>query len=201
MAENTQRLTTTASEFHDFDDPIGDLATVGEFWQWAMSDLLGNRNRGIMAEYIVGRLIGADMTRPRLEWDFYDLLYRDYKIEVKSSAYVQTWHQSSAQRSTLSFGVAPHIGWDAVSNTLSSEKRRWVDVYVFCVFPAERHSECRDVLDLDQWRFYVTTTQHLEACLPPNAKVIGLARVQAICGKAVQHTELKAHIDSLLQTI
>lgn len=78
-------------DFREPHEPIGDLATVGEFWRWAMSDLLGNRVRGLLAEFIVGRLLGDDtLSHPRMEWDSYDLLYRGHKIEVKSSAYTQT---------------------------------------------------------------------------------------------------------------
>lgn len=151
-------------EFRDPDDPIGDLATVGEFWRWAMSDLLGNRARGILAEFIVGKLLGDEtLSHPRLEWDSYDLFYREHKIEVKSLAYVQTWHTGGVnERSALSFGIAPHTGWDARTNTYEDEKKRYADCYVFCVFPAERGDPTHDVLDLDKWAFYITTTAHLE---------------------------------------
>jgi hypothetical protein len=79
--------------FHEFDEPIGEIGTVGDFWRWAMSDLLSNSTRGVLAEYIVGRLLEIDFDQPRLEWDAYDLLYNGRRIEVKSSAYVQTWHK------------------------------------------------------------------------------------------------------------
>lgn len=184
--------------FYNFDDPLAEIGKIGEFWQWAMSDLLGNRNRGILAEYIVGKLIGADLSTPRLEWDCYDLVYGDHKIEVKSSAYIQTWHQPSDKRSTPQFGIAPHECWDARTNSNDKEKRRWADVYVFCVFPADRKSDSRDVLDLNQWRFYVATTKTLDMHITAETKSIGMTKVRQICGEPVLYSELKSKIDSLL---
>lgn len=63
--------------------------TVGDFWQWAYSDILSNRNRSIFAEFIVGVALGA-VDKPRVEWDPADLCYQGFKIEVKSSADCQS---------------------------------------------------------------------------------------------------------------
>lgn len=185
-------------DFHEFNDQIGDIATVGEFWRWAMSDLLGNRNRGILAEYIVGKLIGADLSHPRIEWTCYDLTYGKHRIEVKSSAYVQSWHTRGSKRYQLSFGIAPHSCWDAKKNTVSREKRRWADVYVFCVFPAESHHDTRDVLNLAEWRFFVATTPRINDHVSLKSKQIGIRTVRRICGSAVGYAELKHKIDSIL---
>ena len=83
------------STFHKADESIGEIGTLGDFWRWAMSDLLSNGTRGVFAEYIVGKLLGADFSSPRLEWDAYDLLYEGHRIEVKSSSYIQTWHTTN----------------------------------------------------------------------------------------------------------
>ena len=58
----------------DATDPITGLEqiTVGDFWRWAYSDLLSNRNRSIFAEYIVGVALGI-VDNPRVEWDSVDL--------------------------------------------------------------------------------------------------------------------------------
>ena len=42
--------------------------TVGHFWSWAYSDAMNNRNRSILAEYIVGAALDA-IDAPRMEWD------------------------------------------------------------------------------------------------------------------------------------
>jgi len=56
--------------------------TVGEFWQWAYSDVLSNRNRSILAEHIVGVALGV-VDKPRVEWDAADLCYQGFKTEVR----------------------------------------------------------------------------------------------------------------------
>jgi hypothetical protein len=55
------------------EQPIaGGSATVGDFWRWAYSDILSNRNRSIFAEFIVGNALGV-VDKPRVEWDSVDL--------------------------------------------------------------------------------------------------------------------------------
>ena len=67
-------------------------ATVGDFWVWAYSDILSNRNRAVFAEFLVGTALGV-VGSPRIEWDASDLTYHGNHIEVKASAYVQSWPQ------------------------------------------------------------------------------------------------------------
>jgi len=45
-----------------------DGLTVGDFWSWAYSDILSNRNRSIYAEFLVGSALGV-LDKPRMEWD------------------------------------------------------------------------------------------------------------------------------------
>lgn len=187
---------THLPSFRSPDEAIGQLGSLLDFWQWAMSDILGNRNRGILAEYIVGKLLQVPMTHPRLEWDCADFEYQGEKIEVKSSAYVQTWHQG-IERSVISFGVSPHKCWDAKKNTYNSEVRRWAACYIFCLFPGERADTTRDVLDLNKWSFYVVATSKLN-CDHRMKRQIGLEAVKKLAQVAVRHTELKAKVDQVL---
>ena len=54
-----------------------------DFWKWAYSDIIGNAERGILAEYIVSSAFNTD-DKYRVEWDAYDILTEDgIKIEVK----------------------------------------------------------------------------------------------------------------------
>jgi hypothetical protein len=133
------------------------------FWSWACSDLLGNAMRGVLAEYIVGLALGCVGEGTRLEWDAADLRTRHgLRVEVKSSAYLQTWKQQ--RLSTISFNIKPAIGWDAATNTYASERRRQADIYVFCVFtPTDK--ALADPLNLDQWDFYVISTDRLNTAV------------------------------------
>lgn len=84
------------------------------FWQWSASDLLSNATRGILAEYLVARALDADPEGVRDEWAAYDLKTKDgVKIEVKSAAYLQSWHQEKLSR--VSFVVPKTRAWDAAT--------------------------------------------------------------------------------------
>src|SRR5437016_2007119 len=86
-------------------EPIPQLNgfTVGDFWSWAYSDTLSNGNRAIFAEFLVGAALGV-LDEPRIEWNGYDLLYRARKVEVKASAFLQSWKQT--RPSPIRFDVA-----------------------------------------------------------------------------------------------
>src|SRR5690348_8635943 len=70
---------------------LKDLRVI-DFWRWAYSDVLSNRNRSIFAEFVVGAALGV-LSKPRTEWDSVDLYYEGSRIEVKSSADIQAWKQ------------------------------------------------------------------------------------------------------------
>lgn len=77
------------------------------FWQWSSSDLISNAMRGILAEYIVASALGENYSH-RSEWDAYDIETKEgIKIEVKSSAFIQTWHQK--RLSSIQFSIRPTI--------------------------------------------------------------------------------------------
>lgn len=78
-------------------------ATLLDFWQWAYSDILSNRNRAVFAEFLVGHALDC-LQVPRIEWDAVDLRYNGFRIEVKSAAAVQSWFQRRPSR--VAFGIA-----------------------------------------------------------------------------------------------
>ena len=82
-------------------------STITNFWQWAYSDILSNRNRSIFAEYLVAKALNLDNTA-RIEWDSKDLSYKGINIEVKSSAYAQSWGQN--KESKISFDIEKKKG-------------------------------------------------------------------------------------------
>jgi len=130
---------------------------VLSYWQWSSSDLLTNRQRGIVAEYIVASALNLT-SNTRQEWDAYDLITEDgTKIEVKSSAYVQSWEQDKLSK--ISFGIQPTIKWDE-NGKRTTTKLRQADLYVFCVL-AHKDEETINPLNLDQWEFYILKTDIL----------------------------------------
>ncbi len=69
--------------FHNDGENLG--FDVGDFWSWSVSDLVSNTTRGILAEYIVGRAVSADL-EIRDEWGPYDLRTPKAHESVKSAA-------------------------------------------------------------------------------------------------------------------
>ena len=159
----------------------GDAAnrSLLDFWQWSGSDLLGNTARGILAEYIVAMDLGA-ATGIWSGWDPYDIKTKDgTKVEVKSAAYIQTWRQKSFSR--IEFGIGPTEGWDPDSGERLKGKKRWSDVYVFCVL-ATKEADKVDPMDLDQWEFYVLPAATLDKEVPRQQRIAlsSLVRIGAI---------------------
>lgn len=144
-------------QFHTVDGEL-DANLLG-FWQWSTSDLVDNTTRGTLAEYIVALALGIADQGVRVGWAAYDLETPDgIKVEVKASAYLQSWHQTA--HSDIRFSIRPASAWDEVTNEYT-EKKRHSDVYVFALL---HHKDKATVnpLNLDQWTFYVLATSLLD---------------------------------------
>jgi hypothetical protein len=152
-----------AEAFHAAGAPIG--ANLLTFWQWSASDLASNALRGRVAEFLIGHALGITHgTGVRAEWDAYDLVTPDgLTLEVKSSAYLQTWGQQAL--SLISFGIGPTRYWDPATNAMAPTACRQAMAYVFALV-AHRDKPTLDVLDVTQWRFFVLPTAVLNDRLP-----------------------------------
>lgn len=170
-------------------------ATVGDFWAWAYSDILNNTDRTVFAEFVVGMALGVT-DAPRVEWDAVDLQYGGKTIEVKSSAYVQSWHQDQDPPSQISFDLKERLSWDAATNTYRVEPSRAADCYVFCVYTEKCRSRA-DVLDIDRWDFYVVPTEAINRQLG-NQQRAALSTIEQLAKPvgAIGYAQLKNHVDS-----
>lgn len=146
------------------DEPFrdGDAALGFEllsFWRWSASDVVSNAMRGSLAEFLVASAIGA-AEGVREEWAPYDLDDpRGISVEVKSAAYIQSWHQDG--HSLISFRYPKTLAWDPETNQQSTEARRQAMVYVFALL-AHRDQATLNPLDVSQWEFYVVPTATLD---------------------------------------
>ncbi|MCH5152603.1 MAG: hypothetical protein J1F68_01395 [Clostridiales bacterium] len=147
---------------HFFTDAGEIDKTVTDFWAWYASDLLSNILRGALSEFIVATALGIDTKKTRVDWEAYDLQYGEIRIEVKSSAYLQSWEQKFLSK--LRFSIAPALIYDWDKNTYAGDLIRRSDFYVFCVFTCLNRSEA-NLLSMNQWQFYVLPTEVLnEKC-------------------------------------
>lgn len=165
--------------------------TLLDFWQWADSDVLGNTNRGRVAEYIVARALGLGLNDVQNEWEPFDLKTPDgVKVEVKSAAYVQSWFQK--RLSAISFVVPPRRGWNPVTGTVEPDAKRHAEVYVFALL-AHRDKSTINPLDLSQWEFYVVSTARLNDRTQSQHSVT-LKSLQQLCPKPVLFDDLHAAV-------
>ena len=169
--------------------------SINDFWRWSASDLISNAMRGRFAEFIVCSAIGSDLENVRNEWDAYDLITpQGIKIEVKSSAYIQSWKQNTYSK--ISFSIKPSKYWDAKNNTTDSVAKRQADIYIFCLLKHKEQSTI-DALKMEQWEFYVTPTYILNN-YGENQKYIGLNMLKKLI-EPVEYIKLSEEIEKVFE--
>lgn len=170
--------------FHAGGKPLG--FELLSFWRWACSNVHGNALRGLIAEYLVAQAADG-VNACRTEWDACDVTTPSgLRIEVKTSAYVQSWKQTKL--SAISFDIAPKRAWDAATNTTSDTALRTADGYVFALH-AHQDKRTADPLDVLQWEFYVLPAAVLnERCALQ--KTIGLGSLLKLRPTRVGFSEL-----------
>lgn len=133
--------------------------SISDFWSWNSSNLLDNTTRGKLAEYIVGIALGCNMSKPRVDWDDYDLItINGVKVEVKSAAYIQSWRQRFYSK--ISFTIASRRQYNSASMSRNKTPHRPADIYVFALLKHQNQSTI-DPMDMSQWVFYVVLTKEI----------------------------------------
>ncbi len=171
---------------------IGTNQTVGDYWSWAYSNLLAIVNRSIFAEFLVASALGIT-DKLRLEWNAYDLMYQNKRIEVKSASYLQVWNHNGTTK--IQFDIGKKRSYFAETNTYAKECSRCSDIYVFCLF-SETNIELANPLDTKQWQFYLQTTEFINN----NHAEEKLLKYQQVIqnSKAIAYDQLKSEIDNLI---
>jgi hypothetical protein len=157
---------------------LEDSPKLLEFWQWAFSDLKQNNVRGVFSEWLVARILGMKLDRCRQSWDAYDLITPSgMTLEVKSAAYLQSWHDESCKPSSIVFSGLKGQTWSLNSGYSGSQTYN-ADIYVFCL------QTCQDPLvwdafNLEQWRFASLERECMEGL---NLKSLSLKRLMSLSG-------------------
>lgn len=159
--------------------------TLIDFWNWGFSDLLSNSLRGIFAEFLVGSALDC-LNQSRIEWDAYDLVYRGKKIEVKSAAYVQSWHTDTFSK--IGFSIGAKREYSYTTRKYSTEVKRHADIYIFCLLK-EKDVDTLDPLNVSHWEFYIVLTKILDERFATQ-KTISLSSLSKIA-KPVRYGEIK----------
>ena len=164
-----------------------------DFWSWSVSDILTNATRGRFAEFIVSTAIGFDKKQVRGEWDAYDLTSNEgIKIEVKSSAYIQSWEQT--EYSKIIFSIKPAREWDYEIDKRSNISKRHSDIYVFCHLK-HKDQDTINPLEMEQWDFYVVSTKEINEKLGAQGK-LSLGSLKKLASP-VEYDQLKMEIQRI----
>lgn len=191
MIGGMRMQTLTGNEHFTYNDmPVGIL--LNDFWSWNSSDLFNNTLRGALAEFIVASAININTKESRQDWTAYDLLSNSgRKIEVKSSAYLQSWSKDSLSK--IKFSIRPTRSWD-VENNYSEDVKRWSDLYVFCLYASKSKND--SPLQLEQWEFYLLPTYVLnEKC--ENQKSITFCSLLALSPVKANYDTLQDAVENL----
>jgi hypothetical protein len=178
------------------DGPLAS-STIGEFWQWAFSDIVGNTERGALAEFIVARALRSKR-QTRNEWAAFDLeTPAGIRVEVKSSAYLQSWYQKSL--SSPRFSIKKSLMWIPESNTFIGERQRHSDIYVFCLLAHRGAKSDLNPLNLAMWEFYVLKTNDIDRLYGSRESI----SIEDVCKHSFPYTaaELSRAVEAAGQTI
>jgi hypothetical protein len=162
-----------------------------EFWQYAYSNFLDNRNRAALGEYIVAKAVGVSRS-PESSWESFDILSPEgIKIEVKTAGLVQIWQQKKP--SVPSYDIKQKSGWSGETSEYDGIITRQADVYVFCLHHEKDPATCNP-LSSDAWSFYVVATNDIDQKLGTQ-KSVGISTIENILGcRPVSYDELSGKI-------
>jgi hypothetical protein len=153
--------------------------SIGDFWRFEFSNLIDLH--GFVAEYLVARALGKDEPDNSIGWTDYDILYKSKRIEVKSSAYFQTWRKD---------------GKICQQRTFSIRQKNKNDIYVFCLLLGKNEIDANP-LQLEHWEFYVVATKTIKEKCGDN-KSISLKRLRSIANP-IKYDNLKTSIDKIIE--
>ena len=139
--------------------------SILEFWQYGFSNLNSNVLRGALAEFLVENAIKDKQDISiRNPWGDYDVETKQGKtIEVKCSSYIQDWNQDKLSNIIFSGLKARTLYWSsAVDKKLPDNKKEYkADIYILALLK-HQDPNTLDILDLDQWCFYVLSKNKLK---------------------------------------
>ena len=171
--------------------------TVLDFWQYGFSNLNSNVLRGALAEFLVeNALKNVDDIALRNPWGDSDVEYNGKNIEVKSCSYLQDWDQDKLSTIRWSGLKAKTLYWSsAVNGEFKDQVAEYKsDVYVLGLLK-HKETDTLDILDLDQWCFYVLSKDQLKE-ISGDKSAVSLFRLEKSDTKPVHFSELGAAINT-----
>jgi len=179
-----------------FKNSNGKDISVLEFWRYGYSNLNSNILRGVLAEFVVeNALKDKSEVAIRNPWGDCDVMLKDgTKIEVKCCSYLQDWDQNELSKIVFAGLKAKTLHWSsAVSKFPRSPEDYKSDIYIFALLN-HQHPDTLDILDLDQWCFYVIGREKLKE-ITKNGKSISIGKLEKNNIAPVSFGELAGEVD------
>lgn len=161
-----------------------------KFWAWAHSQFLSKSERAMLAEYIVGNLLGC-LPEYRSEHNSYILrLINGKTIKVKSAAYLQNLEQNEV--CSIKFDISEKTDNKKLTKTRSA------DFYVFAVFSIKSKTLANPLIAA-QWFFIVAPTIVIDSHFASN-KTVNLLALENLGLKKLQYQELAKAVSDIQTT-
>jgi len=174
--------------------------SILDFWQYGFSNLNSNVLRGSLAEFIIENLLkDKSEVGVRNPWNDYDILYKNRKIEVKCSSYIQDWDQEDFSKIIFSGLKAKDLYWSKAVGEFNRDNRKEykADIYVLCLVD-HKDIETLDLLDLEQWSFFILTKEQLKN-ISNDGSSISLTRLEKNDVASIKYLEVKEYIDNIIE--
>lgn len=165
-----------------------------DLWKSKYSNVFNMQD--VIAEFLVEKALGIDMAQNTDYWTLYDVLYRDYRIEVKQTGYYHPWNENSKISKLRRFGITK-ANSSYESNETVNKFERQNDIYVFCLNIGETRVDSNP-MNVDNWEFYIVPTKIINEKCGDN-KSIGLKRVRELSDK-IDYDKLKEKIDQIIDS-
>jgi len=166
-----------------------------EFWQQKYSNIYNMQE--VIAEFLVEKALGIDKAQNTDYWTLYDILYRNYRIEIKETSYYHPWNKNANVSKRRTFGITQaNSTYDSQDTENKFERQN--DIYVFCLNTGETE-ETSNPMNLNNWEFYIIPTSVInKEC--GNNKTISLNRVRKLTQK-ISYDKIKETIDSIIDNM
>jgi hypothetical protein len=170
--------------------------SIQDFWKFQYSNLWDMQE--YIPEFLVAKALGLKTPQNCNGWTLWDILYRNVKIEIKSTAYYHSWKTDGKISNRRTFGITKAYSRYKDS---TSEYKRQNDIYIFCLNIGYT-KEDSNPMHLENWQFYIIPTKTINDICKDN-KTISLGQVQKITGSrlGLSYVELKNEIDKIIDNV
>ena len=165
-----------------------------DFWESKFSNIYNMQV--VIAEFIVEKALGIDKAQNIDYWTLYDILYKNFRIEIKETSYYHSWNENGKISKQIMFGITKaNSNYETVE--MENKFERQNDIYVFCLNIGDT-KESSNPMNLNNWEFYIIPTSVINKECRDNKK-ISLNRVRKLT-KKVTYDKLKEKIDEIIDS-